>query len=468
MVLRALSSTVLFVLVSLGISALSPQAAAQTLAVRQVAGGFDFPVQVVSAPGGSRLFVPQQTGQIRIIQDATSGTVLPAPFLDLSGELSLDFFQEDERGLLSLVFPADYATSGFFYVLIATTIANPPDVDGRIEVRRYQVSADPNVANPVSKTVILSVAHPPRVQTGTLEYYHNGGMLAFGPNGKLWLSIGDGAGWFGNDPNNCAQNAASPLGKLLRIDLALLPMSTVVAPFGNPCPILPSQTAVTIWATGLRNPWRLSFDRQTGDLYIGDVGQDATEEIDVVGAADLSGSGPNFGWRAWEGSSTNSAVCPGDALCTNPGAVTPPVYEYGHTVELCAGSVTGGFVYRGSNPMLQGQYLFADFCDGSLRSFVWDGGGGITGSVNDLKSQLDPLGQIQLPVSFGEDANGEVYIVDFGFGAGAGEVFQIPVPEPSASLAGLTALATLGALLKFRSRRRLAEGMERRRRTRPL
>jgi len=371
--------------------------------------------------------------------------VLPTPFLDLSSEIALDFVEEDERGLLSLAFDPAYATTGFFYVLIATTSSTPPDVDGRIEVRRYQVSENPNVANPGTMTPLLSLAHPPRVQGGTFEFYHNGGTLAFGPGDDLWATIGDGGGWFGNDPNNCSQDAASPLGKLLRIDRSQLPQGGVIVPFGNPCPHLPVQSAVTVVAKGLRNPWRFSFDRNTGDLYLGDVGEEAAEEVDVVAAGDLDGPTLNFGWRAWEGNDQNPAVCPGDPLCNNSGDVTFPVHTYGHTEEYCAGSVTGGFVYRGSNAALEGKYLFADFCQNFFRSFVWDGDGGVTGSIDDLTSQLDPLGQISFPVSFGEDAAGELYIVDFDFGGG-GEIFRIPVPEPGFTHGLIAAFASVLAL----------------------
>ena len=176
---------------------------------------------------------------------------------------------------------------------------------GDVIVARFQVSADPNAAAPATEKLIFQMAKP-LAQPNTSEAYHNGGTIAFGPDGLLWMATGDGAGWFGNDPNNCAQNAGSPLGKILRINPALVPANGVTVPAGAACPQLPATNAIEIWAKGLRNPYRFSFDALTHDLYIGDVGQDTNEEVDVLGASALAGAGPNFGWRAFEGNDQNT------------------------------------------------------------------------------------------------------------------------------------------------------------------
>jgi glucose/arabinose dehydrogenase len=423
---------------------------------RRIAAGLDLPIFATAPAGDGRIFVVEQGGLVRIVQNATSGVVLPTPFLDLRFVVAY-FGGDDERGLLGLAFPSDYATSGFFYVYYVSdpTIGSDPTNGGTLTLARYTRSAaNPNVADPASAKVLLRIPKPPARPDlgGGSEFYHNGGTLAFGPDGKLYLGLGDGAGWLGNDPNNCAQNAASPLGKMLRVTLAQLPPSGVVVPeaatsTGCPGP-LPAASGVEIWASGLRNPYRWSFDRQTGDLYVGDVGQDDREEIDVAAAASLAGPGPNYGWRAFEGNICNPNLVPSDPLCAAPGPVTFPVHDYAAIDgEMCDASVVGGVVYRGALTELQGRYVFADFCQGFVRTLVWNGAGGINGPVLDLKPALSPAengGVIDFVSGIGEDGDGELLLVDFD-----GDVFR--VPEPGAAALALAAAATLHALARLRS-----------------
>lgn len=420
----------------LALAVLLAAGAASAVSARRVATGFDHPVFAAAPPGDPRLFVVEQTGRIRIVSDVANGTVLAAPFLDLSSRFPIGDFSDDESGLMGLAFAPDYATSGLFYVQYTETGFFPAH---DVVVARFQVSADPNEADATSERLIFSMAKPSS-QGGTSEAYHNGGTIAFAPDGKLWMPTGDGAGWFGNDPNNCAQNAGSPLGKLLRITLGSVPLAGVTVPAGAACPQLAAGNGIEIWARGLRNPYRTSFDRVTGDLYVADVGQDAREEVNVLAASALAGAGPNFGWRAFEGTIANPAVCPGDALCSQVGSTRLPTYDYPHVGNGCEGSITGGFVYRGPDPSLQGHYFFADFCQGFIKSFVWNGTTGITGLV-DRTAELTPdAGTIDVVTGFGEGASGELYVVDWL----DGELFA--VPEPSALLAALTGLGALAAV----------------------
>jgi hypothetical protein len=325
----------------------------------------------------------------------------------------------------------------------------PPE-PGVITIARVTRSAaDANLADPTTLRVVFTSTKPQTAPGGGGEAYHNGGTLAFGPEGLLYAGLGDGGGWFGNDPRNCAQNASSPLGKLLRIDVANLPQSAVQAT-GTPCPTLPQQDAIAIWARGLRNPYRFAFDRETHDLYIGDVGQDAREELDVVAAAELAGAGPNFGWRDFEGSACNPDLPP-QPLCANPAGHRPPVYEYAHVPgTFCDASIVGGFVYRGAIAELRGHYLFGDFCQGFLRTLRWDGAGGVVpGSLADRSAEWDPLGAIDAVTAFGEDGAGEVVIVDYGLFSRGGEVHRL-VPEPGAGVAA--AASALAVLARRRAR----------------
>ena len=421
-------------------------ASASAVSSRRVATGFSHPVFVASPPNDTRVFVVEQTGRIFILSNPATGSVLPTPFLDLSSRIRIESFDDEERGLLGLTFAPDYATSGLFYVHYAETPPYPGS--GDVIVARFQVGANPNLATPASEKLILRMAKPLALPN-TSEAYHNGGTIAFGPDGKLWMATGDGAGWFGNDGNNCAQNATSPLGKLLRIDPALVPANGVTVAGGVACPQLPATPAIEIWARGLRNPFRFSFDSLTHDLYIGDVGEDATEEVDVLPAAALTGAGPNFGWRAFEGNAPNTAVCPGDMLCSQSASVKFPVHTYPHSGQSCGGAIAGGAVYRGSDPSIRGHYFYSDYCQGFIRSFVWDGAGGVTNSV-DRTVELEPdVGSIDIVTGFGTRSSGQLYLVDWL----DGEVYE--VPEPSASALAATAFAAMTFAARSECRRRI-------------
>jgi hypothetical protein len=293
--------------------------------------------------------------------------------------------------LLGLAFDPSFATNGRFVV-------HYTDLAGATTLSRFQVSlADPNQADPASEAVILTATQP--------FSNHNGGQVAFGPDGFLYLGLGDGGG--SGDPENRGQDLTELLGSILRIDVGAGDPYGV--PADNPFAGEPSARP-EVWSYGLRNPWRFSFDRATGDLYIADVGQSQREEINVSTLAEGAGRGMNFGWSIMEGS-----LCFRGTGCDTNG-LTLPAFEYSHA-EGC--SVTGGYVYRGSAiPALQGHYFYADFCQGWVRSFRY-----ADGVVNDLTSwpALSPGG---LVTSFGEDAAGELYVLEAG-----GRVFKI-VPEP--------------------------------------
>jgi glucose/arabinose dehydrogenase len=345
-----------------------------------VASGFSQPVQVTPAGDGSgRLFVVEQGGYIRIIQ---SGGVLDTPFLDISGLVSCC----GERGLLGLAFHPDYTSNGYFY--IDYTRAS----DGATVIARYHVSSDPNLADRNSASILLTIAQP--------YVNHNGGQVMFGPDGYLYIGMGDGGS--GGDPQNNAQNKNTLLGSLLRIDVDS----------GSPYAIPPDNPYVgvdgadEIWAIGLRNPWRFSFDRANGDLYIGDVGQNAWEEIDYQAAN--SAGGLNFGWHCLEGTHTYSTQPPCNDAAYLAG-MTGPIAEYSHDV---GDAVTGGFVYRGSlHPALLGRYFYADFGSGRIWSVIKTGSNPVTWSQPEL--ELNSGLNIS---SFGEDESGELYVVSYSDG----------------------------------------------------
>lgn len=351
-------------------------AALPALRLARVADGLDQPLFVTFAPGDpSRLFVVEQTGRIRIVRD---GALLDAPFVDLSDRISCC----GERGLLGLAFHPDYQRSGRFFVDFT-------DVDGDTEVVELARGASADVASPVTVRRLLTVAQP--------YANHNGGMLAFGPDGLLHVGLGDGGA--AGDPQNNAQNLAVKLGKIMRIDVDAYP----TPPPGN---AVGGDPDVLHW--GLRNPWRFSFDRATGDLYVGDVGQNRLEEIDVAPA----GAGPqNFGWRVMEAS---QCYQPADACDTT--GLTLPIAEYDHEVGC---SVTGGYVYRGGAvPGLVGRYLYGDYCSNRVFSLRWSDG--TTSDLIELTDELDPDGLLNGLTSFGEDAAGELYLTSQD-----GSVFRI-------------------------------------------
>ena len=290
---------------------------------------------------------------------------------------------ESERGLLGLAFHPKYKSNGLFYIYY--TAANPV---GDLVIARYQVSSDPNVADPKSAVELLRIPH-------NQASNHNGGNLMFGPDGYLYIGTGDGGG--GGDSFGNSQNPGALLAKLLRIDVDggqpyAIPKTN---PFVNKQGFRPE-----IWAWGLRNPWRFSFDRATGDLYIADVGQNTYEEVDLQPAN--SRGGENYGWNKWEG----LHCYPESARCDPTGFVAP-VGEYAHSGGDC--SITGGYVYRGQQqPALAGAYLFADYCTGRFRALSRDAGG---------KWQLTELIDANMAVSsFGEDEQGELYVLGYDKG----------------------------------------------------
>jgi glucose/arabinose dehydrogenase len=348
-----------------------------------IASGLSVPLYLTTPPGDlNRLFIVEKTGGIRIVKD---GALLASPFLNISAQVS----GGAEQGLLGLAFTPDYATTGRF-------IVHYTDTEGNTRLSSFQVSSNPDVADPTSEQVILAAAQP--------YPNHNGGQVTFGPDGFLYLGLGDGGS--ANDPEGRAQNLSDLLGSILRLDVQGGAPYTV--PPDNPF-VGQAGAQPEIWSYGLRNPWRFSFDRATSDLYIADVGQNRIEEVDVATSTEGSGKGVNYGWNLMEGSLCRSGECDGPSL-------TLPTFEYDHR-QGC--SITGGYVYRGSAiPAIQGVYFYADFCQGWVRSFRYDNGAAIEGT--DWPT-LRPGGSV---LSFGEDAAGELYVL-----SAIGTVFKI-VPEP--------------------------------------
>jgi hypothetical protein len=321
---------------------------------------------LTAPPDDPRLFVVEQPGRIRIIDD---GTLLPVPFLDITDRVR----SGGERGLLGLAFAPDYASSGEFVV-------NYTDSSGDTRVERYRATADPDVADPGSGRLILAVAQP--------FSNHNGGQVSFGPDGMLYIALGDGGS--GGDPQGNGQNAETLLGSLLRLDPSVEPYGV---PPDNPF-VGVAGARHEIWALGLRNPWRFAFDAAEDRLYIADVGQNQYEEINVAAA---SAGGRNYGWNIME-----ATHCFSSSSCSNEG-LTLPVLEYSHD-DGC--SVTGGFVYRGANlPDVVGHYFYSDFCSGWIRSFRISGAGQ---AIDRTNWGLD-AGRV---LSFGQDAAGELYVLN--------------------------------------------------------
>jgi glucose/arabinose dehydrogenase len=367
----------------------------------RVVTGLVSPVHVTHAGDGSgRLFVVEKAGRIQIVQD---GTLSGTPFLSIEDRVGSD---GSEQGLLSVAFPPAYEQKAHFYV-------NYTDLNGDTVVARYHLGADPDRADPASEEVVLTQTQP--------YVTHNGGQLAFGPDGYLYVGMGDGGS--AGDPDDNAQDPTSLLGKMLRIDVepaAPAPPFTAtdyvylpVVLGGREAPRyqVPQSNPYTdtagyrgeIWALGLRNPWRFSFDRSTGDLYIGDVGQGAYEEIDFQPSP--SSGGENYGWAVMEGSH-----CYPGPPCDQTGLVLP-VAEYGHSGGNC--SVTGGLVYRGpGNPTLTGIYVYGDYCSGRIWGLVQDGGAWQAGLLKETGLTI---------TSFGEDETGNLYVADFREGA----IYQI-------------------------------------------
>jgi glucose/arabinose dehydrogenase len=347
-----------------------PQPNTPNLGLQMVGSGYSFPVYVTSPPGDSRLFVVEQNGAIEIIGGGT--------FLNISGLVDSIDYDGDESGLLGLAFDPMYSANGRFYVYYVENGGS------NLIISRFNVSSNPDVADAGSEQIIKTIAHN--------GGHHYGGALTFGPGDYLYAGTGDG-GFGGCDPMEYGQDTGVLLGKILRMD------DNGAAASGNPF-------GDEIWGYGVRNPWRLSFDRATGDLYIGDVGQGSWEEVNVVSS---SAAGVNYGWDVYEADLCHEGgTCDGDNIggpCDMNGK-TFPVKKYND-----GAAVIGGFVYRGSAmPALSGTYFYGDYGQGFVRSFRWCGGG----SIGDERTW--PNLEVGNLSSFGEDSQGELYIVEHDTG----------------------------------------------------
>ena len=404
-------------LVALAIAG-SATASAQTLTTRRVASGLERPLWAGAPAGDPRIFVLEKRGLIKVFQDGA----LVSTFLDIRTQVSTG----SEQGLLGIAFHPDYATNGTFYLDYTDTL-------GDTVVSAWQVSADPNVADPNSETPILGQGQP--------ATNHNAGAIQFGLDGYLYITFGDGG--FGADCN--AQDLGTWLGKILRIDVDSAQPYAV--PPDNPFVGVPGARP-EIWHVGLRNPWRMSIDRATGDMYIGDVGENSREEISFAAAGV---GGVNFGWRKVEGT-----ICRGNGPCgalPECATFTPPLTELVHSGFSGPLAIVGGYVYRGcAIPSLRGTYFFADYSDDRIRSFEYDPGTGVLSNFTDRTTELDPPGAQTITniASFGEDGQGELLIVDHSSG-GNGEVFQVvtasAVPASAAQRNGSGVNATCYASL---------------------
>lgn len=351
-----------------------------------ITSGLSSPVDITNAGDGTnRLFIVQQTGQIRVYNGST---LLPTPFLDISTIIT----SGGERGLLSLAFHPDYETNRYFFVYYT-------NLSGDITIARYQAQAgNPNLADAASGVVLLNIPKP--------FANHNGGDLNFGADGYLYFGTGDGGS--GGDPNNYSQNGLSLLGKMIRIDVSNF--STPPYYFIPPDNPYTSDPNVDdhIWAIGLRNPWRWSFDRTTGDMWIADVGQGAWEEVNFRTAGNTGGI--NYGWRCYEGNAAYNT-----AGCLPQSSYISPIFVYPHDFATGGFSITGGFVYRGAEyPSLQGYYICADYVSGNVWLINPNGSGGWT-----TRRQAGLPGNIS---AFGEAENGTLYAVSLG-----GSIYKVDV-----------------------------------------
>jgi glucose/arabinose dehydrogenase len=360
--------------------------AALKLGLVDFASGLDQPLGLTHA-GDNRIFVYEQEGRIKIIQP--NGQVLATPFLNITGRVESG---GNEEGFLGLVFHPNYANNGYFYVNYTHTSGGTTYT----RISRFTVSSNSNVANVNSEEVLLTVVQP--------FENHNAGDIHFGPDGYLYIPLGDGGS--GGDPQNNAQTMTRLLGKIIRIDVNAQAGSpsdckgsgtgSYTIPAGNPLVDGPGRNCDEIWAAGLRNPWRSSFDRLTGDLYIGDVGQNAWEEVNFQRAG--SPGGTNYGWRCYEGNHAYDL----DG-CRDRSSYTFPIFEYAQGSNNC--SVIAGYVYRGSQyPAMYGHFLLTDYCSG----IFWDLVCAANGWQVTQHTNLQAFGR----VAFGEDAQGELYVVD--------------------------------------------------------
>ena len=380
----------------------APQSTPDVLLLAPVGQPGDFASPTyLTAPDGDqhRLFVVQQNGLIKVVVD---NVTQPTPFLNASGWIVFG----GEEGLLSMAFAPDYATSGLFY--IAYTEAGT----GNVRVDELHVSADPNVADPSSRRQVIVVPHP-----GASN--HNGGQLQFGADGLLYFGIGDGGG--GGDPFHTGQNLLDLRAKILRIDPRVGPSGSYRIPPNNPF-VGRRTERPEIWSYGLRNPWRFSFDRLTGDLSIGDVGQNAWEEIDYRPVSLSWGRGTNFGWSCYEGRHPYNTD-PQHFCSPPPANAIPPVFEYSHSGAHGGCSVTGGYVIRDPElTTLTGEYIYSDYCSGEIYTQTLQ----IPDSLGDADTGLN----VPALSSFGEDGCGHVYVVGQGSGSNIFRLRQTDPPPP--------------------------------------
>lgn len=386
--------------------------AAPPVQAQLVAQSLSTPLYATAPAGDPRIFVAERAGRIVVVE---GGRVLDEPFLDLRAKVNT----EQEGGLLGIAFSPDYAQSRRFYVYYTTCdpLASSGATCGagaaagrfRSILSRFRTSSDPNRGEESSEEVLLDIAQPYR--------NHNGGTIAFGPrDGHLYLGLGDGGS--GNDPQENSQNLGSPLGKMLRLDVG--PAAGYAVPASNPFTAV-AGAVPEIWALGLRNPYRFRFDRENGDLWIGDVGQGKWEEIDFEAAGGPGGA--NFGWDVMEASHCNLDDPAPSPPCNDP-SLTLPVYEYPHDLPPCA-SVTGGALYRGVIPEIRGRYIFADYCTGIFSSLD-----PATGLADDITSAL--LGAPQFgATSISEDGFGELLLTFAG-----GRLYRIVSTLPDSDADG--------------------------------
>jgi glucose/arabinose dehydrogenase len=378
---KAMRRSISFILLTLCAVIATAFLSVPDVKLKLIAGGLMAPVSMDCPKDGTmRLFICEQTGKIKIIKN---GKVLSKPFLDIASKLDNVNKIYSEKGLLGLAFHPKYKTNGKFYVYYSSRGADKK-YDNKSVLAEFTASADPDVANAASGKVILEINEP--------ESNHNGGELVFGPDGYLYNGVGDGGGAgdkHGEKGNG--QNLSTLLGKILRIDVDS--KSPYAVPPDNPY-VGANAIRPEIWAYGMRNPWRFSFDRKTGMLFCADVGQDSWEEIDIIK------KGKNYGWRIMEG-----AHCYDPNTGCNTTKLEPPIAEYDHSTGI---SVTGGFVYRGKKiPALQGKYIFGDWKGGLFYLEEKDGKWGFnhfsaSGKPNDIGMNIN---------SFGEDESGEIYLL---------------------------------------------------------
>jgi hypothetical protein len=406
--LRAVAALLVVVCAVAGAAHAQTCTAPSGVCAERVAFGFTAPVYLAAPAGDPRLFVVERAGRIRIVEN---GVVQAQAFLDIASAVNDDV----EGGLLGLAFAPDYATSGVFYVYY-TAFSESSAADMRSVVSRFTVTGDPatsNDADEASETPIFELDQP--------YPNHNGGTIAI-RDGFLYFGLGDGGQ--GGDPEERAQDDASLFGKMLRLDLALAD---------------PTTEDWTVWAKGLRNPFRFSFDRATGDLYIGDVGQREQEEVDAV--PDGAAPGLNFGWDVMEGNLcfADGAPEPNEPPCNDP-SLFDPTFTYDHPGDI-PGAIAGGAVYRGGrSPSLRGWYFFADTTRTLFFRLRWTAAGGLLES-EELTGRIQvDAGSLLQPVAIAEDGVGELHVVGLN-----GQIHRL-VPEPAAALGGLVSLAALRAV----------------------